>query len=137
MEKENKKWNNLSLREKRSSLLLFASVLLIGALGLLFYYLMDNQPQDYTIGTIDDIYAPARGGRLVSFTYYVNGQEFQSSGSIHGFENIARVGKKFLVEFPEEYPWRGLIHLETPINDTISAPEKGWDEIPEPLKRIN
>jgi len=46
------------------------------------------------------------------------------------------VGKTFLVEYPEEYPWRGRIHLKIDINDTISAPEKGWDEIPKLLKRI-
>jgi len=76
MEKENKKWRDLPIKEKRKIALLYAGILLASAMGIAYDYFMDIQPQDYTIGTIDDIYKPAKGGRKVSFIYFVNGQEY-------------------------------------------------------------
>ena len=137
MEREKKKWSDLAIKEKRKIILLFAGIILASAMGISFRYFMDIQSQDYTIGTIDDIYKPARGNTRVSFIYFVNGQEHQSTGSLYGYEDIVKVGETFLVEYPEEYPWRGKIHLKIDINDTISAPDKGWDEVPSLLKRIH
>lgn len=91
---------------------------------------MHNQPQDYTIGTVEKIWKPVKGGKKVKFVYKVADQEYNGNVNYFGYESVAKPGKRFLVEFPEDYAWEGIMILDFPIPDGVEAPSLGWQEKP-------
>ncbi|MBV6641329.1 MAG: hypothetical protein KI791_11445 [Cyclobacteriaceae bacterium] len=130
MEKKRVKWKDLGPREKRKILIIFSTILALSILGILYSDFMKSQPQDYTIGTIDKVWNPVKGGAQVAYTYWVNGKEFKGSVNRYGFEQIAKPGRKFIVEYPEQYHWEGILNLKLPVSDSLKAPASGWDELP-------
>ncbi len=92
--------------------------------------LMRNQPQNYTIGTINKIWKPVKGGKQVSFKYSVNGTEYYGNVDYFGYELIAKPGKRFLVNFNKDYAWDGFMNLNIPVPNGSNAPIDGWEEHP-------
>jgi len=103
-------------------------------LSTIYFEYLDKQSQRYTIGTVYDIGKSAKGGVMVYYEYYLNREKYRSSVSIYGFEGVAKIDEKFLVEYPGDFQWEGILLLDKPVPDSIEPPPEGWDEIPEFLK---
>jgi len=110
--------------------LIFGGIILLSILGFLYTEFMQSLPQDYTIGTINKIWKPVKGGKQVNYKYYVNGEEYEGNIDYHGYESVAQPGRRFLVQYPEDYKHEGRMILDIPIPDGIEAPPNGWSERP-------
>ena len=121
----------MSKAENKKKLLFFGGIALASVIGVLYGRYLDSLPQEYAIGKIEKIWKPARGNIEVAYTYKVANTSYKGSVSNYGYESIAQPGRRFLVEYPKDFPGEGLMLLDRPVPDSIEAPQDGWDEIPE------
>jgi len=122
---------NKSKREKIKIALLFGGIILIGVFVELYWKYLNSLPQNYTIGTINKIWKPASGNINAGYYYYINNKKYRNSVDRHGHEEIAKVGNRFIVEYPEGHESHGILLYDHPVPDSIEAPPEGWDEMPE------
>lgn len=101
-----------------------------GIYRTLYLKYLDSLPQNYTVGIIEKVWTPAKGGRTVSYYYWTKERKFQSSVKLGSYENMAKSGCRFLVKYPIEHIDEGVLLLDKPVPDSVVAPENGWDEIP-------
>lgn|SRR5690606_37531695 len=87
-------------------------------------------PQNYTIGVVKKVWTPAKGGRTVSYCYWVKGDKYHRSVKLGSYRNVVKAGR-FLVEYPIEHIEEGIMLLDKPVPDSVVAPEDGWDELPD------
>ncbi|MGK7391341.1 MAG: hypothetical protein ACNS60_13380 [Candidatus Cyclobacteriaceae bacterium M2_1C_046] len=117
-------------KDKYGGLYIIGFLILL-TIGLIYYkYYLRDLPQNYTIGKIIKIWKPVKGGTVVSYSYTVNGEEYEGSVKLHPYEDVAKPNKIFLVEYPENYENEGVMLLDFPINDNIQPPITGWDKKP-------
>ena len=109
---------------------IFVIVILVSLVAISYDEFFKSLPQNYAIGTVDKIWKPVKGGTVASYIYSINGKEYNGNVSNSGFEEVAKPGKRFIVEYPEANISRGVMHLDIPVPDSIIAPEEGWDELP-------
>ncbi|MEQ8415842.1 MAG: hypothetical protein RIB71_15295 [Imperialibacter sp.] len=134
MTEEKKKWRNLTRKDKVKIVSIFAAIISIGLIGMAYKQFMRFQPQDYTIGTVTKIWKPVKGGTKVAYVYFADGQEQYGNVDLFGFEQVAKPGRRFLVSYPEQYVWEGVMDLSVEMPDSLPLPADGWDERPQFLK---
>lgn len=105
-------------------------IILIGMIAGIYNSYLRTLPQDYTIGEVIKIWKPAKGGTEVGFIYIIDGEEYKESVSQYGYEDVAKVGRRFLVEYPEGHNGAGVMHLDKPAPEKLEAPLSGWDKMP-------
>jgi len=120
-----------SKKEKIRGIAILISIIVVGISATIYDRYFKSLPQDYTIGKVVNIWKPLKGGTNAGYNYLVNGKKYEGNISNFGYEEVARPGKRFIVEYPEANVSRGVMHLNIPVPDSIIAPEEGWDELPE------
>lgn len=118
-------------KEKIKGIAILAGIIVIGIAATIYDKYFKSMPQNYTIGTIDKIWKPLKGGTQASYVYSVNGMEYDGNVSNYGYEEVARPGKRFIVEYPEAKVNRGVLILDKPVPDSMVVPENGWGEMPD------
>lgn len=111
--------------------IIFALIFLISLAAILYSNWLDRLPQNYTVGTIYLIGKPDKGNTKAYYKYYINNKEHENSVSNYGYKDMAKVGQRFLVEYPVGHNGAGVMLLDKPVPDNVVAPENGWDEIPD------
>jgi len=117
-------------KETLKKIAIFGGIILLSAIAMIYNNWLTTLPQDYTVGEVIDVYKPAKGNTRAEFRYFVKNQEYKQSVNNYGYEKVARIGKRFLVEYPEDHTGSGVILLDHPVPDGIEAPPGGWDEMP-------
>ena len=117
-------------KDKTKTLYMLGGILLISILAIVYDQYFKSLPQNYTIGKIDKIWKPLKGGTQAGYFYKVNGKKYDGSVSNYDFEEVTKPGMRFIVEYPEANVSRGVMHLDIPVPYSIIAPEEGWNELP-------
>lgn len=123
--------NKIMKKERWRGLIVAGAILLIGLGYEGFKCYMRSLPQAYTIGIVIDIWQPARGGPVIEYEYFVLGKKNFGSGGFYGYEDVTKIGHRFLVEYPKGHPGKGVLLLDRPVPDSVVAPEGGWNEMPD------
>lgn len=118
-------------REKIKGIAILLSIVVVGISATIYDKYFKSLPQDYTVGTVVKVWKPVKGGTKAYYTYSINKEQYDGNANNYGYEEIAKPGKRFIVEYPEANVSRGVMHLNIPVPDSIIAPEEGWDELPE------
>lgn len=118
-------------KERWRGLIVAGAILLIGLGYEAYHSYLRSLPQDYTIGIIIDIWQPAKGGPVMEYEYFVLGKKNIGSGGFYGYEDVTKIGHRFVVEYPKDHPGAGVVLLDKPVPDGVVAPEDGWDELPD------
>ena len=117
-------------KERKKVITVVIGILLVGLSGQLYNNYLDSLPQDYTVGEVIDIYKPAKGNTRAEFRYVLNNKEYKQSINNYGYEKVAKVGKRFLVEYPLNHEESGVLLFDDPVPDGVEAPPNGWAEKP-------
>ena len=73
---------------------------------------LNSQDQLYTVGQINRIISPSKGGLSAIFSYEIDNQEYSGTVKIYKYEDVAVSGAKFIVSVPKGYMNRDA-HLPT------------------------
>lgn len=117
-------------KEGAKKVLIFATIVILSGLGLFYKKFMSSQPQSYTVGVVKHIWKPRKGGTQVKYEYTIDGELYRGDVSNNGYESVAKPGKRFLVHFPKEYKWEGIMMLDVPVPEEIIPPPHGWEDKP-------
>ena len=120
----------INRKESVKIAVLIGGIVLVSALGILYRVFMTSQPQSYTVGVVIKIWKPPKGGTKAKYEYTVDGESYRADVSNYDFESVAKPDKRFLVKFPKEYHWAGVMLLNVPIPDSVNAPFSGWENRP-------
>tara|TARA_R110000796_G_scaffold252645_1_gene390126 strand:+ start:7348 stop:7713 length:366 start_codon:yes stop_codon:yes gene_type:complete len=91
---------------------------------------LNSQDQLYTVGQINRIISPSKGGLSAIFSYEIDNQEYSGTVKIYKYEDVAVSGAKFIVSVPKGYSAAGIMLLDLPVPDGIEAPQDGWKKKP-------
>lgn len=116
-------------KEKLKGLAILVSIIVIGIAATIYDKYLQSLPKKYTVGAIDKIWKPLKGGAQASYVYSVNGMEYDGNVSNYGYEEVAKPGRIFIVDDTKVN--RGIMLLDKPVPDSVVAPKDGWDEIPD------
>lgn len=105
-------------------------VLLIGLGGFVYNEYLDTLPQNYTVGVIYKIHKPPKGNPVAAFKYVISGKEYKNSKDFYGFEELAKSGSTFLVEYPVDHEGSGVLLFENPVPADVTPPYLGWESKP-------
>ncbi len=105
-------------------------IIAIGMGGVIYNNYLDRLPQHYTIGTIYKLYQPPKGNPVAAFRYEIAGKEYKSSIDYYGYEQLAKSGATFLVEYPVYHEGAGLLLFENPVPPNTTPPLLGWESKP-------
>lgn len=117
--------------EKRISIIIVSSFLLILIGNEIRKKIKIKNEQDYTIGTV---FKQSHGFKQaypsVEYFFFLNGIKFEGKNFYDYDKHKFEIGKKYLVLFSPDEPQNCRILLNIRLPDNVIAPSDGWRNAP-------
>lgn len=115
---------------------LFTVILICFFGAILYHFYYNSYEKLYTIGIITRKQTGLKSGTVAKFTYFYEGNMYEGGTGIGDYD--VKKGDRYIVEFAKDKVIVSRALFYYPIPDSVIAeiPLKGWEDIPQELKKF-